>query len=50
MEFDGTIDKQIEQAQKSLTYRGRFGSDENRDPNNAERQREIEEVNSGLKK
>jgi hypothetical protein len=49
MEFDGTVDKQIEQAQKSLTYRGRFGSDD-RDPNNAERQREIEAVNSGLKK
>jgi hypothetical protein len=43
--YGGKVDEQAEIARRGLTYRGRFGADENRaGPNAAEQQREIDRV------
>ena len=43
-QYGGVIQQQSDMAQKALNYRGRFGADENRNPNAAEKQAEIDRV------
>lgn len=46
-QYGGKVAEQTEYANRALNYRGRFGSDANRDPKNAQRQIEIDRAQGG---